>query len=368
MKKYFYFVAVAAIAAIAFTGCKETKKDDPKDEKSLSIQHKTRELAIGDELVIDVVKKGNFTVTYRSSDEAVATVTSFGAVTGVAKGEAQIFIDGGEDALKDTCTILVKEASEIFVVGGWTIWDLDKTDILSTDTALITLSDGTEVHCVTCWAEYHIWDNNCTLTGNSISGRGQVIIADVPVYLITDTLDGKEPNYWYVGARSLQFVDPDKFSLNDTACVYCASACRIVGSADDHYAWLTDTTNTIAPAIKGMENSHILLIDYDNQKVEAAYTGFPGVGVYTGNSAEAFYKANISWFEDGNLGTYGLALNEDKSDWKDPLEWARVFDIYYERLPEEQEEVYTKQAWVAPTNHFNINRNAIKSTTELYKK
>lgn len=366
MKKYLFF-AIAA-AAVVFAGC-ENKGNEPKDEKSLTIQHKTRELAIGDELVVDVVKKGTFTVTYKSSDESVATVTSFGAVTGVAKGEAQIFVDGGEESLRDTCTILVKEESEIFTVGGWTIWNLDKTDILSKDTVLVTLSDGTEVHCVTCWASYHIWDNNCTLTGNTISGKGQIIIADVPVYLITDTLDGKEPNYWYVGARSLTFVDPDKFDLYSSECAYCASACKIVGTAEDYYAWLTDTTGTVPNAIKGMDNSYILLIDYDNQEIVAHFTGFPGEGVYTGGETEAYYQTTLNWFEDGNLDTFGFALNEDKSDWKDPLEWARVFDIYYERLEEEEpEEVYTKQEWVAPANYFDINTRTIKSTTNMYKK
>lgn len=351
MKKYL-FLAVAAVTAFAFTGCKENTPgggEEPESGVKISVVEKNINVAVGEEVKIrtTITPAGTtLKLVYTSSNPDVATVSSAGLVTGVATGEAQIVVSA-EGATSDTCFVTVKDAFDVLSWNGWALWDLDKTTILSNDTLVTTLKTGETVHCVMIPGEFHIWDNGITYTetaqGGTVSGAGEVIICNSPIYLITDSLDEYGANYYYLGTSTLQFVE--NFDMNDTAYAYCATTNAITGTADQHMIWLNDTLGVEEAAISGIDDTYILYIDYDNQKVSGYFTGLVGKSIFDGDENEALYKANISWFDPSN-SYYGLALNDSLTDFKDPLEFAELLPKYYEYLGESTAE--TKYFKMAP--------------------
>ena len=376
MKKY-VFLAISAIAIIALSSCKKEQQNQPSgdgSEVAIIVTPKTMELAVGDEkkLNIQVTPSGTeLKLVYTSSNSAVASVSEAGLVTGLASGEASIIVSA-EGAKADTCKVVVKDWTDLFKWSGCALWNLDKSEILSTDTAIYTLSTGETVHCIMIEGTLHVWDNGITFTetaeGGTVSGAGHVLIATVPIYLITDALDEKGPNYYYLGTQAWEITDDPNYNIHDTAYAYCASINQIVGTAEQHHTWLTDTTGTAEPAISNAVNTMLAYIDYDAQ--DAVYiVGLVGKSIFGGDEYEALYRSNITWFEYGDYGYMGLAADTAKRDWAVPYAWDNTKEMYYEYLGSEEEEVYEKR--VAPKyiqGDVKFDINTAKRTDRLYIK
>ena len=355
MKKY-AFLAISAIAIIALSSCKKEQQNEPSgdgggSEVAIIVTPKTMELAVGDEkkLNIQITPSGTkLKLVYTSSNSDVASVSEAGIVTGLSSGEANIIVSA-EGAKADTCHVTVKDWTDLFSWAGGALWNLDKSKILSNDTAVFTLKSGEEVHCVLIEGSVHFWDNGITYTetaeGGTVSGAGHVLIATVPIYLITDELDDKGPNFYYVGTDVWRIVDDPNYNMHDTAFAYCAGVNKIVGTAEQHHAWIMDTLGTAEPAISNAKNTVLAYIDYD-AKDAIHFVGLVGPSVFGGDEYEALYKSNVTWFEYGDYGYMGLAADTAKRDWAVPYAWDNTKEMYYEYLGSEEEKVYEKR--VAP--------------------
>jgi len=376
MKKY-AFLAISAIVLIALSSCnKNEQQNEPSatGDVTITVTPKTMDLAVGDEQKLTVkVNPSGTTVklTYTSSNSSVASVSEAGIVTGMASGEANIIVSA-EGAKADTCHVTVQDWTDLFAWGGCALWNLDKSNILSTDTAVFTLKSGEEVHCILIEGTVHVWDKDITFTetaeGGTVSGAGHVLIATVPIYLITDDLEGKGPNYYYLGTDVWSFTDDPNYDMHDTAYAYCAPINQIIGTAEQHHAWLTDTTGTAPAAISNAANTVLSYIDYDAQD-GVYWVGLVGPSVFGGDEYEALYKSNVTWFEYGDYGYMGLAADVENRDWAKPYAWDNMFEKYYEYLGSDEEEVvYEKR--VAPKHiqgDFKVSINEMR-TDRFYEK
>lgn len=321
MKKYL-FMAIAAVTALAFSSCKD-ETDTPTTDLVVTVSPKTLELAVGDEIKIraTVTPAGSdVKVTYTSDNEAVATVTAAGLVTGIEEGTANIIVSA-QGAKSDTCVVTVVSAEDAFKWAGWTIWNVDKTNILSHDTAEVTLKSGQVVHCVMVPATARVWSDGIVFddaAGNN-AGIGYISFIDtVPVYLITEALDDKGTNYYYVGSSTLYFVDD--FNANDTAYAYCAKAGK-PGDAAVQLEFMDGDGKD-----EGIDGASIWYLDC------ATFQGYPTVGMigrslFYGDETSTYYKSNVGWFE--NVG--GLKYNSDST--AHLAEWCDIESKYYENWP-----------------------------------
>ena len=341
MKKYL-FAALVAVAAIALVGCK--KDDGPSggqttgNEKIVLSAH-TLELAIGGEeklrAALDPAKE-NVSITWTSSDPAVATVSGTGLVTGVAAGEVNV-IASAEGYKADTCVVTVVSAADAFAWGGVFVSKDTQYEILNDkDTALVTLQGGLKVHCITISGGGFMWDNNIYLDNTSetgLNGTGYIAFLEVPVYLIVDSIDTNGANYYYVGAGSVEFVDAAKYNPYDTTYAYCAAAGALGDPAKQYAYWTADDPTGLEPGIVGTE---IWYMD------ASTFRGYPAIGlvdsksIVAGNTSEAYYNMNISWFEEeSSMGLKVVQNAEGKYQIKEPVEWAATETQYYEKLPEQ---------------------------------
>ena len=340
MKKYLVVLAAALVALASCT--------TPEGNKYTSIKFKDAaiELSIGETKKLNVLYEPTTleapTCEWASSNEEVATVEN-GVVTAIDAGEATITAKCGE--LTAVCQVTVKDEMDLINWAGWSIWNFDEDEVL-TDTFDVELSDGW-YKCVMVPATAFVWDDNITPTKSNgrfsgLSGAGYVMeIVNMPIYIIAA---GDYAGY-YVGSQSLYIVDPDKFNINDTAYAYCAPAGKL-GDAQKFYSYLTDTTAVVdySECITGCELS---AIDWDAQK-GYYWFGLIGQGVVAGNYESIYYKQYVNWFEY----RYGLAVveTEEGLDFKQPAEWGKLIEKYYENLPEQ--EVKKGLFKVAPTQQL----------------
>lgn len=355
MKKYLYFATVA-IAALVMTGCKGG--ENPGSQTSIKMKYSAREIAIGDEIKVEVsVNPSTAKVTYYSSDPAVASVTSFGLINGLEEGATMIYAEA-EGIGKDSMTLYVRLASELFELGGFTLWDLDKTTTTGNFRDSVYFSDGTSAICKVCPGEWHVWDKNLSFdnaTGR-ISGAGYVIIlSDVPTYVIDDdNYEGGKYNGYYVGTSNLRISET---ATGDSA--YMVKPGHFI----DINKWADfldgDTTINISDC---MYDQAMHYIDYSAQD-GYQYQAFVGEGIIYGDEQEVMYKQHITWLD----GIYGLAYDEEidpetqktKYTIRRPAE-ALTMDIYYEKwedpAEDEGEEVAIKR-FVRPNNDVQISRD-----------
>ena len=150
--KKFLWVLMACILSlslVAFAAC-DTGESDQFTVESVSLQE-TAEIKVGESVTLKytVEPEGcTDTVTWRSSDTSVATVSNgadnAGQVTGVAAGEATITLQVGN--LTDTCTVTVTQNETVAVTGI----ELNKTELTLTEggsetlTATVTPDNATD--------------------------------------------------------------------------------------------------------------------------------------------------------------------------------------------------------------------------------
>ena len=328
MKKY--LVALAAIA-ILFASC--DKKTEGGDEyTSIKFKQTELELGLGETYKLTVLYEPTTLdapkVTWTSSASDIVSVEN-GNIEALAIGEANITAKYGE--LSAVCHVKVLDPLDKVKWGGWTIWKLNKTDFQSPDTFTVRISTGEDTRCRVISGDFRIWDDGFIQEtdddGNftGLSGAGYTMyIQGVPVFLIVEP--AKYYGY-YISYSTFEIIDPAKYNPADTACIYCAPAGE-QHSAEAFYTYLTDTTATIdyADCFTGVEIDYI---DFDEEK-GYYWQGLAGTGIYGGDEWEAYYRCNINWLG----GAYGLAINDEGTDFKKPAEWAPLTAKYYEKLPE----------------------------------
>ena len=363
MKKYFYFATVA-IAALAITGCKGN--DEPEKKNSVEMKYHAREIAIGDEVKADViVNPADAKLIFTSSDPDVASVTSFGIISGVAEGAAMIYVEA-ENIGKDSMLVYVREASELFALGGFTLWDLDVTTTTGNYRDTVHFANGEAAVCKLCPGEWHIWDNNLSFDSQkgTISGAGYVIIlSDVPTYVIDDNnYQGGKYNGYYVGTWSL------RVSENATAdSAYMVKPGRIIDA--DKWADYIEGVDTTLKMADCIYDQAMHYLDYNEQQ-GYYYQAFVGEGIVYGDEAEVMYKQNIIWLG----GIYGLVYDEEEVEGEKEYTIRRpaevvTEEVYYELWEEdeadEEAEAPAVKRFVAPRNDFKVNKD-LKTLDRFY--
>lgn len=350
MKKY---LVVLAAALVALASCTPTETN-----KYTSLKFKNTELtmAVGATEKLQVLYEPTTldapACVWKSSNEEAVTVDQKGNITAVAEGEANVTATygEGESALQAVCKVTVMDSRDMLVWAGWSLWNLDKSNILSTDTIKRTLRSGQEVSCLMVPATYKIWSQGVYLDVDHLAGAGYVANLEGTALLITDDL-GQGPNYYYLGVSRLDILPRANFNWNDTAYANCAIAGELLGTAEEHYAWLTDTTDLIEAAFTG----GIQAIDYNNQKYIEPFAGLIGNGIFVGDETTALYKSYAAWFEDPQYWGFKLELvvdeetGEEVYDFVQPYTWAPLGEKkYYEYLGEDEvaPKTYTVKPYV----------------------
>ncbi len=351
MKKY---LVVLAAALVALAGCKPTEETN----KYTSLKFKNAELtlAVGETTKLQVLYEPTTldapAVVWASSNEEAVTVDQKGTVTAVASGEANVTATygEGESKLEAVCKITVQDSRDMLTWAGWSLWGLDKSTILSPDTVKRTLRSGQVVSCLMIPATYKIWGTGVYLDVDHLAGVGYVANVEGTALLITDDL-GKGPNYHYLGVSRLDIIPREKFNWNDTAYANCAIAGELLGTAAEHYAWLTDTTDLLPQVFTGA----IQAIDFNNEKYIDPFAGLIGNSIFVGDETTALYKNYVAWFEDPQYWGFKLELvtdpetGEEEYDFVQPYTWAPLgAQKYYEYLGEEEvaPKTYTAQKFV----------------------
>ena len=150
-KKFLWVLTacILSLSLVAFAAC-DTGESDQFTVESVSLQE-TAEIKVGASVTLTytVEPEGcTDTVTWRSSDTSIATVSNSGdnagLVTGVAAGEATITLQVGN--LTDTCTVTVTQDETVAVTGI----ELNKTELTLTEggsetlTATVTPDNATD--------------------------------------------------------------------------------------------------------------------------------------------------------------------------------------------------------------------------------
>ena len=327
MKKY---LIVLAAAVMALASC-----SNGGGSKYTSIKFKNAEMtmALGATDKLQVLYEPTSldapVCVWASSNAEVVAVDQNGNIEALEIGEANITATygEGEDQLKAVCKIIVKDPLDMLQWGGWSVWNLDRSTILSNDTVKVTLSTGQEVSCVMIPATYKIWSSDVYLDVDHLAGAGYVVDLEGTALLITDDL-GKGPNYHYLGASHLKIVDAKTFNWNDTAFAYCAVA-GALGDAATHFEWLNDTVGDVEAQFTG----RMYAADLDAGKYIDPFSGIIGEVIFVGDETETLYKSNVSWFGEPQI--WGLVATEDYKDIVQPYAWAPLQQKYYEYLGEE---------------------------------
>ena len=150
-KKFLWVLTacILSLSLVAFAAC-DTGESDQFTVESVSLQE-TATVKVGESVTLTYTvapEDCTDTVTWRSSDTSVATVSNggdnVGKVTGVAAGEATITLQVGN--LTDTCTVTVTQDETVAVTGI----ELNKTELTLTEggsetlTATVTPDNATD--------------------------------------------------------------------------------------------------------------------------------------------------------------------------------------------------------------------------------
>lgn len=200
MKKVLVF-AMTAVVALAFTSCKQEKKDDPKTSVKITLSEHELVMKVDDQVRMKTTIEPagtELTLKWKSTDADVATVNSSGLVTAVGDGEALIIVSA-EGATGDTCVVTVTDmaAYDIYDIAGYGLFG-EFEEIVGTDTVLaISVGDvNVSLHTITLLA----WDGNLNfVSGTGWSGDGLLTEGEISVYLIIDGPETAANASQYVG-------------------------------------------------------------------------------------------------------------------------------------------------------------------------
>lgn len=336
MKKY--LIVLAALAMI-LVSCKD-KKQEATEYTKISFKQTELTLGVGATAKLTVLYEPTTldapACTWTTSDASIVSVNN-GNIEALEIGEANITAKVGD--LSAVCHVIVKDPYEIFEWGAWTVWNINKTDILSEDTLVTTISTGQEVHCIMVSCSYAIWDSNIILDeeAGDITGTGYWVDAPGTLWLITEDL-GEGKNFHYLSTGVLNVVDYDQFDMHDTAYACCIAAGKL-GDAELHAEWLKDESSTLEDMTE-IKGSRIDAIAWDGSsgKYEAYFLGLLGPSVFveqrtSEDAYEYLYRSNVSWWLEDDVA-YGLKFVKGEEGWdiKEPAEWGELTPYSYKYL------------------------------------
>ena len=204
MKKLFGFAFVAIVASVSFTSCKpneEQQKTDPTTSVEIKLSDHELKMAVDDtyRLKTTITPSGTeLALTWKSTNDAVASVNASGLVSAVAEGDAQIIVSAN-GATGDTCYVTVTDEAkyDFFNIEGYGLFG-EFAEIPGTDT-ILKISKGT-VNVRLNTISLLTWDGDLNyVSGSGWSGMGLLNETEVPVYVIVEGDSTKEHALNYVG-------------------------------------------------------------------------------------------------------------------------------------------------------------------------
>ena len=180
MKKVLF--SLLAVAMV-FVGCKP-KQNEVTEVTSLILDKTSLVLTVGGapQKLTATVEPSTATVTWETSDEAIATVAG-GLVTPVAAGNCVITAKAGEKTA--TCSVLVEEEGTeeyVWQFGGAGVFGLSA--IQDADTVEIELRDGM-YKCLPADATIYIWGSGITYS-EGFQGEDYMYICPAKAYYIAE--------------------------------------------------------------------------------------------------------------------------------------------------------------------------------------
>jgi hypothetical protein len=164
-------VMFAGIAIILLLGCQASS--NTVAVSGVSLNKTSANISItGSETLVATITPGNAAnqaVTWKSSDSAIASVSSSGLVTGVAAGSAIITVTTADGNKTATCTITVDPNSIVPVVA---------TPTFSPPSGLVSGSSPVVISCATTGAAIQYSTDNI----NFVTGSTYTVTADCTLY------------------------------------------------------------------------------------------------------------------------------------------------------------------------------------------
>ena len=376
MKKY---LIVLAAVVLGLASC---NNQEGGEYTRVGIKQAEIAIAVGESAKLNLVWEPTTlnapVCVWESSDSSIVTVDENGNIKGIALGKANVSASLGNH--KGVCEVSVKDPYELIEWAGATWWNVDKTP-LSNDTIVIESqkTPGVFFHCLPILATFRIWDSDISFDDEEgvLTGTGLSMAGTGCALLITDSLDKYGPNYYYLGRDTIRFVDPEKWDPTKAEYAYTAPAGKIVGTAEDHYAWYTDKTNTVEPAWIGTE---IFMLNWDSLTYEegGVLDGFMDEGYFVGDEQVCYsYDVNANFFDflfltdkpsyDGFALTWVEGATEEETGWGfvNPLEWAPLSKKHFKlegnaAAPREEVRKFAKP--------IQMPARKIKNTNVLIKK
>ena len=327
MKKY---LIVLAALAMVFVGCKKEG-----GSKYTSIRFKSTEITLAEGATSKLqvlyepatIKKAPVCV-WASSNPDKVSVDQTGKIEALEIGESNITATygEGEDQLQAVCHVIVKDPLDMFAIGGMGVFKLlTEEDPLSEPYKKWDDEDQDSLTVVNYPGLVYVWSTDITYTrGSGFSGAGYQASFYVPVAVIQE---GDYAGYCY--NPLVRFTD----TLATTLEGVCPEGA--LTDADEWHEYLyNDSTYDGDGSFKGAP-IHWWDWDDDSGNSDVYFIGLIKNGILQGNTSLAYYKVNISWFDQPSI--YGLKVAQDGEgnwDFVTPYEFATRTDKYYEALPD----------------------------------
>lgn len=324
MKKALFFALSLFVAATSLVGCKDPNKDPEATDVTITFTTTSLTMAPGDEqrLQYSIAPAGtNVTLTWASSNTAVATVSQSGIVTAVADGEAVISASYKDAKAECRVTVSNEAVYEQFAVSDWGLFGKEFVEIPGTDTVL-SLTIG-NVNCHLATISLYVWCDGLVY-GEGFSGAGYFINAgDVPVYIIDDA---SYPDYngYYIGGAF--YIKPQ---MDAYTCKAGALDVQKYGKWwEDYLAYAKDTTrgidvNDYYAALSGA-TIEFMNVEEDFESWLLGYITNAGFG--EDENDEKMYYADVTWLDYTSADRfYGLKVTLDEEGYVDAV--VKPYDV-----------------------------------------
>ncbi len=332
MKKVFLFALAAIVVASGFTSCKQDKKDDPGTNVKIVLSEHELMMAKDENQRLRVIEPASgYKFTWKSTNEAVATVNATGNVTAIANGEAQIIVSA-EGATSDTCRVIVAELAilDTYDVKDYGVFGAEPSKWIEGSDTLMSLSwlDGGPYNCkIGLWTVI-AWDGNLEYVyGSGFAGAGFMTFGYVPFYTLADDKAGDD-NGTPFGWGSFIFADTQGKiyrNVGEAGKVDKDKYCEYMESYYNEIQKETPDRSNVkfdlfAEAVTGAqiwvadytETEPVWYVDYGLVQGLVDYMQV----VYDGNTQTFKYTADVKWFDFLSDDTYyGLVLQKEGEDY-----------------------------------------------------
>ncbi len=233
--------------------------------KSIQVEPDSLDLVVNDTFRLSVTvlpqNAQDRSVTWSSSNEAVATVSNDGTVTAISPGTDVVITASSSNGLTDSCIVNVTadviEAESVEVIPHELHMEKDTSYMLktkfipenATDTQVVWSSDHEEIVTVNekTGELYAVAEGDATITVSLQNGKGS------DTCLVHTVDDGKVRGIWVLPS-SLDLAEADSYELSATVFPYTALDQRVLWYSSDESVATVDASGRVT-AVNGGDTS-----------------------------------------------------------------------------------------------------------------